>query len=134
MSDPNLTVSEAITELVRSTGSAARQRELRAALSHVDAGLGTMPIRNLRSRHVAALLDDLREAGLSPRREDAIVDAVDSLSDFVADAPAAPSRPATAPTPTLTMLTLGARVAVWTTWAIMIAFALLLLALVLELR
>ena len=128
MSDPTLTVSDAIAELVRTAGPAARQRELRAALSHVDADLGTMPLSSLRNRHVAALLDDLREEGLSARRETAILEAVRSLSDFVADPPAA-----TTPTPTHTMLALGAQAAVWTTWTIAIVFALLLVTLVLEL-
>jgi hypothetical protein len=128
MSDPTLTVSDAIAELVRSESSTARQRELRAALSHVDADLGTMPLSSLRSRHVVALLDDLREAGLSARREAAILDAVDSLSGLAADPPAA-----TTPTPTHTMLALGARAAVWTSWTIAIVFAVLLVGLVLEL-
>ena len=128
MSDPTLTVSDAIAELVRTAGSPARQRELRAALTHVDADLGTMPLSSLRNRHVAALLDDLREAGLIARRETAILDAVRSLSEFDADPPAAIT-----PTPTLTMLALGARVAVWTSWTIAIVFAALLVTLVLAL-
>ena len=145
-------VSAVIAELVRETDPAKR-RELRAALSHVDAELGTMPLRLVRRRHVAAMLDDLRDAGLSPRREDAVEDAVGSLFDFarsrglvaagpVTDPPAraveppppaavvAPARPATA---TATMLALGARVATWTAVAIFIIFAALLIALVLEL-
>jgi hypothetical protein len=146
-------VSAVIAELVRETDPAER-RELRAALSHVDAELGTMPLRLVRRRHVAAMLDDLRDAGLSPRREDAVEDAVGSLFEFarsrglVAAGPvagpatravdppppaavvAAPARPATA---TATMLALGARVATWTAVAIFIIFAALLIALVLEL-
>jgi hypothetical protein len=128
MSDPTLTVSGAIAELVRTADSAARQRELRAALSHVDADFGTMPLSSLRSRHVAALIDDLREAGLSARREAAILDAVRSLSELAVVRPAA-----TTPTPTHTMLALGARAAVWTSWTIAIVFAVLLVGLVLEL-
>ncbi len=128
MSDPTLTVSDAIAELVRTAGSSVRQRELRAALSHVDADLGTMPLSSLRNRHVAELLDDLRAEGLSERRETAILDAVRSLSAFSAGPPAA-----TTPTPTHTMLALGARAAVWTTWMIAIVFAVLLVILVREL-
>ena len=83
-----------------------------------------------------ALLDDLHDAGLSPRRETAVIDALRSLFAFAlarglvavdplarppAPAPAerrAPPRrrPPPTPTPTLTMLALGARVAVWTAW------------------
>jgi hypothetical protein len=143
-------VSEVIAELVGTTGSEAERRELRAALSHVDAELGPMPLRDVRSRHVAALLDDLHDAGLSPRRETAVVDALRSLYGFaiahglVSDDPtpapaaaAAPITPApastTAPTPTLTMRALGARVAVWTAWTIAIVFALLLVVLIREL-
>jgi len=133
MSDPTLTVSEAIAELMRTAGSPAQRRDLRAALSHVDAGLGTMPMGSLSNRHVAALLDDLREAGLSPRRETAILHAVRSLSEFAADLPAASPQPATTPTPTLAMLALGTRVAAWTAWTIAIVFAVLLVVLVLEL-
>ena len=147
MTDP--TLSSVIAEFVGSAGTAGERRELRAALSHVDAELGTMPMRAIRTRNVMAMLDDLYEAGLSARRQDAVVDALRSLYAFaigrglvlddptpgaaaVATLAAAPT-PATAPTPTLTMLTLGARLAAWTAWTIAIVFALLLVALVLEL-
>jgi hypothetical protein len=144
MTDSPPTVSDAIAALVSASGSNAERRELRAALSHVDARFGSMPVRELSERRVAALLDELHEAGLSPRRETAILDAVHSLRAFAgAPRPVAadpfPAPPATAPTttptptPTLTMLTLGARVAAWTAWTITIVFALLLVALVLEL-
>jgi hypothetical protein len=142
MSDPTLTVSDAIAELVSSTGSTAERRELRAALSHVDAELGTMPLRDVRPRDVTALLNDLREAGLSERRETTLVGALDLLFAFAGDSAPAPTptpmptptpTPMTTQTPTLTMLTLGARAAVWTAWAIAIVFVLLLVALVLQL-
>jgi hypothetical protein len=128
------------------------ERELRAAISHVDAELGTLPVRSVRPRHLEALLDDLRNAGLSLRREAAMVDALHALFAFAiarglvaADptpAPAAsrrpprPPRPAPStptPTPTFTMLAFGARVAFWTTWVITIAFLVLLLGLLIEL-
>jgi hypothetical protein len=123
MSDPTFTVSDAIGELVRSSGPPARQRELRAALSHVDAHLGTMPLESLRSRDIAELLDELRAEGLSERRETAILEAARSL--LAGDPPV--------PTPTQTMLALGARAAVMTSWTIAIVFAVLFVALVLEL-
>jgi site-specific recombinase XerD len=149
MTDP--TLRAVIGEFVAAAGTVAERRERRAALSHVDAGLGTMPIRSVRTRNLAALLDDLYEAGLSARREAAVVDALHSLYAFaiarglVADdptpggaaaaTPAPMPAPATTPatTPTLTMLALGARAAVWAAWTIGIVFALLLVALVNEL-
>jgi hypothetical protein len=117
-----------------------------------------MRLRTVRPRHVEAMLDDLGRAGLSPRREAAIVEALHALYAFALErrlvavdplgeperrtsAPRprgepAPTRTHThtpTPTPTVTMLALGARVAFWTTFAIMAGFLLLLVALILEL-
>ena len=155
MTDP--TLSSVIAQFVGSAGTAGERRDRRAALSHVDAALGTMPMRAIRSRNLTAMLDDLDEAGLSPRRQDAVVEALHSLYAFaigrglVADdpipgaaavatptptqvpTPALAPAPPTTPTPTLTVLALGARVAAWTAWTIASVFALLLVALVLEL-
>jgi hypothetical protein len=131
-------------------------RELRAALSHVDSELGSMDVRAVRTRHVTALLEELRGQGLSSRRETRIAEALTSLyayalqHDLVAVGPVidqpgperedpAPSReaprarPTPTPTPTLAMVAFGARVALWTTWIIVAAFAVLVLALVAEL-
>ena len=72
-----------IAEFLRVTGPGDDDRELRAALSHVDAELGTLPVRSIRPRHLTALLDGLRSAGLSRRREAAIVDALHALFAFV---------------------------------------------------
>jgi len=126
------------------------RRGLRSAFSHVAAELGTMPVRSVRPRHVAALLDDLSDAGLSPRREAAVVDALHALFAFafarglIADDPTPAHRAqpigasreresaAQAPTPTVAMLALGARVALLTTWIIVIAFLGLLVALLVE--
>jgi hypothetical protein len=127
-------------------------RQLQAALSHVDAELGSMPLRNVRSRHIAALLDDLHDAGLSPRRETAVVEAVGSVFAFardrgVTDVDPVPAYvphaggpretpPAAVPvahTTTLTMLALGNRVASWTAVAIVLVFAALFLVLIVEL-
>ena len=129
--------------------SAGDQRELRSALSHVAAELGTMPVRTVRARHVVALLDDLSHAGLSTRREAAVLDALHAVFAFAVARgltdhdptpgrrrrpPATSSPPAapTAPTPTLTMLALGARVALWTTWIIVVGFLVLLVVLLFE--
>jgi hypothetical protein len=133
-----------IAEFLRATGADA-DRELRSGLSHIDAELGTMPVRNVRTRHLTALLDDLRQAGLSSRREAAVADAAHALFEFAvaqrlvaadpvpeAAAPEPPA-PATAPTPTVAMIALGARVAFWTTWLITLGFLVLLLALLVEL-
>lgn len=140
-----------IAEFMRATDAGA-DRELRAALTHVDAELGTMPVGTVRPRHLTALLEDLREAGLSPRREAAVVEALHAVFAFAvarglvaadptpgaaprraAPPDAAPPDAATAPTPTFAMLALGARVAFWTTWLIMVGFLVLLLVLLLEL-
>jgi hypothetical protein len=147
-------VGEVIDEFLQGTDPAGERRELRAALSHVDAELGTMRLRTVRPRHVDAMLDDLGRAGLSPRREAAIVEALHALYAFALErrlvavdplgeperrplAPppqrAHPPEPTQTPTPTVTMLALGARVAFWTTFAIMAGFLLLLVALILEL-
>src|SRR4051812_49185281 len=85
------TVAAAIAELIRAAevgrarGPAgepytrSQVRELRAALGHVEAELGSLPLRLLRHHHVETLLDDLRSAGLSPHREAAIFDGLDAL-------------------------------------------------------
>ena len=51
----------------------------------------------------------------------------------LAPAPAVEPELARSPTPTLTMIALGARVAVWTAWAVTMVFAALFVVLVLEL-
>ena len=122
-------VGAVIDEFLQATDPAGERRELRAALSHVDAELGTMRLRTVRPRHVDAMLDDLERAGLSPRREAAIVDALHAVYAFALErrlvavdplgeperrtsAPRprrepARRRPRATPTPTLTMLALG---------------------------
>jgi hypothetical protein len=140
------TVAAVIDEFLRAAGE---RRELRSALSHVSAEIGTMPLERVRARHVMALLDRLRDAGLSAKRQKAIIDAVSSLYSFALarglvqsspfTLPAAPRREPppvaadTARTPTLTMVALGARVALWTAWLTTIGFVVLLVALVVEL-
>jgi len=114
-------------------------RELRSALNHVDAELGTMPIADVRPRHLAALLDDLGHAGLSDRRRTAVSDALNALFADAVDrrlvamnpmpGPVAPPV-ATAPTPTATMLAVGTRLVGLVTWLIVAGFLALLLLLV----
>jgi hypothetical protein len=117
-------------------------RDLRAALNHIDAELGTMPIGSVRPRHVTALLDDLHGAGLSLRRVTAVADALRAVFAYaveqrlVAVSPMpgpAPPAAAAAPTPTYTMLAVGVRLAAWTTWLVVIGFVLLLAMLLVEL-
>jgi hypothetical protein len=131
------TVAAVIDEFLRAAGE---RRELRSALSHVSAEIGTMPLERVRARHVMALLDRLRDAGLSAKRQKAIIDALSSLYSFalarglVRTSPLAlPAAPELARTPTLTMVALGARVALWTAWLTTIGFVVLLVALVVEL-
>jgi len=155
--DGDSSLGAVIEAFLRATDPLAEQRQLRAALSHVGAELGSLPVRAVGARHYERLLDDLRRAGISPRREDALVGALHSLYGFAvarglvfadplrhgAIAPRARPRgpsipthapePAPARTPTLTMLALGARVAYWTTGMIMLVFVGLLLVLVVEL-
>ena len=141
-----------IAEFVRAAPGRER-RELRSALSHVDAELGAMPVRSVRARHVTALLEELRRAGLGSRREEEIVDAVHAVFSFALarrlvavdplPGPGAPPRVAplqprdaaatAAPTPTLTLLAVGARVAAWTVTLIVLGFLALLLVLIVEL-
>jgi hypothetical protein len=117
-------------------------RDLRAALNHVDAELGTMPVGSVRPRHVTALLDDLHGAGLSLRRVTAVADALRAVFAYaverrlVAVSPMpgpAPPAAAAAPTPTYTMLAVGVRLAAWTTWIVVIGFVALLAMLLVEL-
>ena|SRR5215204_3512586 len=136
-------VGGAITELLRAAedGRAlspagepytrAQMRDLRAALSHLDAELGSLPLKSLRHRHVDALLEDLREEGLSTRRETAILSALDLL--YAERTARQEERPAASRAPTDAMLALGARVAWWANAIIFVLFAgvLVLLAVVL---
>lgn len=54
-------------------------RSLRGALSYVDSELGSMDVQDVRRRHVQALVNQLRGAGVAPARILAIVDALGSL-------------------------------------------------------
>jgi site-specific recombinase XerC len=136
--------------------TSAELRELRAALSHLDSEIGAMQVQAVRSRDVNALLDELRGEGLSARREAAIVEALRSLFAYAVarglaaviprieqpepkreePIPAVTAQPATSrrqPTPTTAMLALGTRAAGWTMWIIVIGFAVVVVALLVEL-
>jgi hypothetical protein len=137
----DVTLGSVIAEFLSDAGV---DRELRAALWHIDAELGTMPVRDIRPRHVTALLDDLRRAGLSASRSDAVEDALHALFAFAVSRrlvavnpmtgpPPAAAPPPSTPTPTFAMVALGARVAFWTTWIVLIGFLALLLILLVAL-
>jgi hypothetical protein len=76
------TVGAVIAAFVDTRVPAADRRDVRSALSHIDAELGTRPIRTVSARNVVALLGDLRAAGLSPRRETQVADALHALFAF----------------------------------------------------
>jgi hypothetical protein len=147
---PDSRLSTVIATYLAGDAGDGERRELRSAFSHVDAELGTMQVANVRPRHVAAMLDDLSAAGLSPRREAAVIDALHAVFAFAMARgllfedptagrsvrardirPPRPSEPRPA-TPTLTMLVLGARVALWTTWIVVVGFLVLLIALLFQ--
>src|SRR4051794_5656252 len=104
-------VSAAVAAFLAEPATGA-DRELRSALNHVDAELGTMPIADVRPRHVAALLDHLRQAGLSAGRQAAVSEALSALFAYavarrlvaINPMPGPTAPPAAAPpTPTATM-------------------------------
>jgi hypothetical protein len=57
-------------------------RALRGALSYADSELGTMDVQDVRRRHIQALLDQLRAAGVPPARIVAVAGALDSLYSY----------------------------------------------------
>jgi hypothetical protein len=127
-----------IAEFLAEPASGA-DRELRSALRHVNAELGTMPVGDVRPRHLTALLNDLHRAGLSPRREAVVADGLQRLFAYaiarrvVAVNPMPGPAPAPTPTPTLTMLAVGTRLVGWLTWLTVVGFLALLVMLLLEL-
>jgi hypothetical protein len=119
--DGDATVGAATAELLSAAeanaSSRAELRELRAALSHIDAELGPLPLRELDEEHVQALVGRLRAAGLSPERERAIVSAVDALRSQ------RPTGAVDGPTATDVMLALGSRLATFASVSVFILFA-----------
>jgi hypothetical protein len=66
--------------------SPAAERELRWWLGgHLHEALGAVPIDEVRLRDVAALVDELRYAGISPRRLRRMIAAMRALFDFAGD-------------------------------------------------
>ena len=118
-------VGAAAAELLRAaeagSSSRAQLRELRAALSHIDAELGPMPLSELRDDHVRALVGSLRAAGLSASRERAVLDAIDALRPR--PRPRRSAGPAQPPTPTDAMLALGGQLATFASVTLLILFA-----------
>ena len=114
--------------------------DLRAQLAHVVASdLGTRPVSAVRGRHVQALVEELRAAGVSASRADAVVEALRLVFTYavgrglVNASPLvglAPRRHA-APSPTTAMLALGERAVAWTVRGVVIAFVLAAVGLVL---
>jgi hypothetical protein len=65
----------------------AAARELRWWLGgHVREGLGTLPIGDLRRRDLEGLLDELADAGVSPRRLRELAKSMRALGDHTVDA------------------------------------------------
>jgi len=124
-------------------------RELRAALTHIASELGTMSVEDVRGWDVHALVDRLREAGLSPGRLSSVVEGFRSLYVYAdrrklierspVPGPAslgqderADGESGDVPSPTDAMLALGAQVVNWTERLVLLAFILVVLALGVE--
>jgi len=108
-------------------------REQRGSLTHVIASdLATMPVDTVRSRHVQALLADLRADGLPASRASSVVEALRPVFVYamgrglVRTSPLVGLTPQRhkSPTPTVAMLALGQQVVAWTVRMILIAFVL----------
>jgi site-specific recombinase XerC len=126
-------------------------RALRAALSHVASELGARGVGTISGWQIESFLDRLRDAGLSPQRLAAVVDALRSLfayaigrglvtaspvvglavpeDEFDAPIRRTGTRVRETPTPTGGMLLLGEQVAKRTIGVIVVAFVLLAVAL-----
>jgi hypothetical protein len=108
--------AELLSDAEATASSRSELRELRAALSHIDAELGPLPLSSLDDEHVATLVRNLRAAGLSSERERAVMRAIAALRERRPSRPAAvptaaPVPRASEPTPTDAMLALGTRAA-----------------------
>lgn len=123
--------AELLSDAEATASSRSELRELRAALSHIDAELGPLPLSSLDDEHVATLVRNLRAAGLSSDRERAVMRAIAALRGRrPAPVPAGPApAPAAAParaseaTPTDAMLALGTRVATLASVSVFLLFA-----------
>lgn len=124
--------AELLSDAEATASSRSELRELRAALSHIDAELGPLPLSSLDDEHVATLVRNLRAAGLSSERERAVMRAIAALRGRrpapvpvlapAASAPAPPARASEA-TPTDAMLALGSRVATLASVSVFLLFA-----------
>ena len=131
-----------IAEYVRDVEAGARTRDdvrgLRRDLTHVASELGTLEVDQVRARHVEALVDELRAAGLPPDRVRSVIEALRSLYAYAIGRGLVKASPLVglavggteARTPTAAMLDLGEQVVAWTVRVIVIAFVLIALGLV----
>ena len=131
-----------IAEYVRDVEAGARTRddvrELRRDLTHVASELGTLEVDQVRARHVEALVDELRAAGLPPDRVRSVIEALRSLYAYAIGRGLVKASTLVglavggteARTPTAAMLDLGEQVVAWTVRVIVIAFVLIALGLV----
>jgi hypothetical protein len=125
-------------------------RELRAALIHIASELGTMSLEDVRGWDVRALIDRLRDAGLSPNRLTSVVQGFRSLYAYADGRKLIERSPVPAPAflggddradaafgessnPTDAMFALGVQVVNWTERLVLLAFILVVLALGVEL-
>ena len=116
--------AELLSDAEATASSRSELRELRAALSHIDAELGPLPLSSLDDEHVARLVRNLRAAGLSPERERAVMRAIAALRGRPpAPVPTAAVPRASEPTPTDAMLALGTRVATLVSVSVFLLFA-----------
>jgi site-specific recombinase XerD len=112
------------------TRSREELRELRRALTHVDAELGGLPVGAVRGRDVQDLVEALGAAGLRADRTDAIVDALRAVYAFAIAQGVVRTSPLVGlarpvdggRSPTDAMLELGERVVAWSVRGIVIAF------------
>ena len=125
--------AELLSDAEATASSRSELRELRAALSHIDAELGPLPLSSLDDEHVATLVRNLRAAGLSSERERAVMRAIAALrgrrpAPVPRPGPSARARSrssarASEPTPTDAMLALGSRVATLASVSVFLLFA-----------
>jgi hypothetical protein len=119
--------AELLSDAEATASSRSELRELRAAVSHIDAELGPLPLSSLDDEHVATLVRNLRAAGLSSDRERAVMRAIAALRERrprrPAAVPAAAEGSLAEPTPTDAMLALGTRVATLASVSVFLLFA-----------
>ena len=140
---PSISLDALIAEyLGATTHSRESLRELRSALGHVSAALGTTDAAAVRAWQVEALVERLRAAGLSPRRATSVIDALDELYEYaiqrglVRVSPLGQRRAARAESPLLhpldRLVKHGERVLLWALGVLGVAFVAISFALLAE--